>query len=193
LELIMPNTFNPVFPVAPGTVIPPIGVPSSDGTLINPIAFSVSTNHLLPPTPPNVLAAMPATAAVRTLTFNANAGSIGLTQNALARRLQPSAPTVQTNPVVGSQGSTGMDGASTIATPVFGPGDAPILSAAAATGALAVDALSAWQLQHPSLDLMARVALPVFAWMLFRRGRPLEAAVVGAPAAVLWYKRLVHQ
>jgi hypothetical protein len=158
-------------------VIPPVGLPNGTGGFFNVVAFPVSNQNLLPPVQGiNV----PATTVVKSLFANRNAGKLALLANAAEAATAPSAGTYNNNPNVGSEGSLGLDGANTNSASVAGPNR--VMSA--------VGPLASFQLNHPTVDFIGRVALPIAAILLFRRGRSGEALLLAAPSAALWANRL---
>jgi hypothetical protein len=165
------------------TTVPPIGMPTLAGNFINPTAFRVANTNLLPPQGGTVVMT---TIVNRKLQQDAQAGAFGLAFNAANKTAANSVPMVQTTAIsnVGQAGTLGLQGATASATPV-GRTVAP-----GATMVRAVDAVSQWQLNHPTLDGWARFGLPIAALILWRRGFDIAAGAVAAPAAYLWYNRL---
>ena len=160
-------------------ITPPVGVPNGAGGFVNPSAFSVSTANLLPPV---FNLAMPRTTQIfGSLMASRNAGMLALEANNRERITSPSSQMSSALSAVGSEGTLGMDGANVNSTPVGG---------IQAVGAQAVGEIAAWQMRHPKLDFALRIGLPIAAVWVFRKGQTFEAALLAAPAAALWGKRL---
>lgn len=171
----------------PGTITPPIGLPTVGG-FVNPAGSAVSSQNLLPAIPPAVLARFSVSAAVSQIMADQRAGLTALAANARASVTAPSSSTSSVNPNVGSEGSPGLDGAAAM----LGAGASLAISNVTPTAnAVPVGTLAQWQMTNPGLDMLGRIALPITAFFLYRRGETIGAVAAAAPAVALWYNRLV--